>query len=189
VAADRPYRAIPLAAAATTRSTGVARVEAYRAQYPAPMLETIVRESRRHDIDPALFAALVRQESWYNPRATSGAGARGYAQVMPRTGQAVARALRFPHWDAALLYEPEASVTLGAAHLAASLRRYDHEARALAAYNAGQSRVQRWNRKRGTEDAEVFIERIPFTETRDYVRIVLRNRELYRALYPALRPV
>jgi soluble lytic murein transglycosylase len=188
VAADRAYRAIPLAAAAVSRESGAARVEAYRAMYPAPLLDVLVRESRRHEIDPALFAALVRQESWYNPRATSGAGARGFAQVMPRTGQAVARALRFPHWDPALLYEPEASVTLGAAHLAASLRRYDHEARALAAYNAGQSRVQRWNRKRGTDDVEVFIERIPFTETRDYVRIVLRNRELYRALYPALRP-
>ena len=107
---------------------------------------------------------------------------------MPRTGRTVAQSLRFPHWDPALLYEPEASITLGAAHLASSLRRYDHEARALAAYNAGQSRVERWNGKRGMDDVEVFIERIPFTETRDYVRIVLRNRELYRALYPALRP-
>ena len=188
VAADRPYLAIPLAAGVASRAAGSNRVDAYRALYPAPLADVILRESRKHGIDPALFAALVRQESWYNPRATSGAGARGLAQVMPRTGQAVARSLRFPHWDAALLYEPEASVTLGAAHLASSLSRYDHEARALAAYNAGQSRVERWNRKRGTDDIEVFIERIPFVETRDYVRIVLRNRELYRALYPSLRP-
>ncbi|HSJ64140.1 MAG TPA: transglycosylase SLT domain-containing protein [Gemmatimonadaceae bacterium] len=188
VAADRPYRAIPLAAAAVPRADDAARVEAYRALYPAPLLDVIVHESRRNGIDPSLFAALVRQESWYNPRATSGAGARGFAQVMPSVGRAVARSLRFPHWDSALLYEPEASVMLGAAHLAASLRRYEDETRALAAYNAGQSRVQRWNRKAGTNDPEVFIERIPFVETRDYVRIVLRNREIYRALYPALRP-
>jgi soluble lytic murein transglycosylase len=177
-----------LAAAAVRRADGATRVDAYRALYPAPLLDMLARESRRNAIDPALFAALVRQESWYNPRATSGAGARGFAQVMPRVGQAVARSLGFPHFDPALLYEPEASVTLGASHLAASLRRYEDEARALAAYNAGQSRVQRWIRKSGADDPEVFIERIPFVETRDYVRIVLRNRELYRALYPELRP-
>ena len=188
VDADRPYRAIPLAATAVGRADSAARTDAYRALYPAPLLDVIVEESARNGIDPSLFAALVRQESWYNPRATSGAGARGFAQVMPTVGRAVARSLRFPHWDPALLYEPEASVTLGAAHLAASLRRYQDETRALAAYNAGQSRVQRWNRKAGTDDPEVFIERIPFVETRDYVRIVLRNREIYRALYPALRP-
>jgi soluble lytic murein transglycosylase len=171
-----------------SRADSAARTDAYRALYPAPLLDVIVDESARNGIDASLFAALVRQESWYNPRATSGAGARGFAQVMPSVGRAVARSLRFPHWDAALLYEPEASVTLGAAHLAASLRRYQDETRALAAYNAGQSRVERWNRKAGTDDPEVFIERIPFVETRDYVRIVLRNREIYRALYPALRP-
>jgi soluble lytic murein transglycosylase len=188
VEAARAYRAIPLASTAAARADSTTRVHAYRALYPAPLLELLVRESSRNGIDPALFAALVRQESWYNPRATSGAGARGFAQVMPNVGRAVARSLGFPHFDAALLYEPEASMTLGAAHLAASLRRYDDEPRALAAYNAGQSRVQRWVRKAGTDDPEVFIERIPFVETRDYVRIVLRNRELYRALYPALKP-
>jgi soluble lytic murein transglycosylase len=186
VTAGRPYRAIPLAAAAVPRAAGAAREETYRALYPAPFLTVIVAESRRNELDPALFAALIRQESWYNPRATSGAGARGYAQVMPSVGRAVARSLDFPHWDPALLYEPEASITLGARHLAASLRRYRDEPRALAAYNAGQSRVRRWDRKLGVEDVEVFIERIPFVETRDYVRIVLRNRELYRALYPVL---
>lgn len=187
VAGGRPFRAIPLAAAALPASSGAARVDTYRALYPAPLLAVILAESRRNELDPALFAALIRQESWYNPRATSGAGARGYAQVMPSVGRAVARSLDFPHWDPALLYEPEASVTLGARHLAGSLRRYRDEPRALAAYNAGQSRVQRWDRKLGVEDVEVFIERIPFVETRDYVRIVLRNRELYRALYPVLR--
>ena len=122
VAAGRPYRAIPLAAAALPRAAGAARVEAYRALYPLPLLTVIAAESRRNELDPALFAALIRQESWYNPRATSGAGARGYAQVMPSVGRAVARSLGFPLWDPALLYEPEASITLGA-------RRHDKMAR------------------------------------------------------------
>jgi soluble lytic murein transglycosylase len=61
--------------------------------------------------------------------------------------------------------------------------RYRDPARVLAAYNAGESRVERWARKRGTSDPELFVERIPYVETRDYVRIVLRNVELYRQLY------
>ena len=86
-------------------------------------------------------------------------------------------------WDAALLFEPNVSLELGTSHLRAALSEYSSLPRALAAYNAGGSRVERWREKRGAEDPEVFTERIPFVETRDYVRIVLRNRELYRALY------
>jgi soluble lytic murein transglycosylase len=82
-----------------------------------------------------------------------------------------------------LLFDADANLELGVAHLAASLRQYDDLPRVLAAYNAGGSRVTRWASKAGTSDPEVFTERISFTETRDYVRIVQRNAELYRALY------
>jgi len=102
---------------------------------------------------------------------------------MPAVGQQVARALGFPLWDPALLLDPDANLAIGTAHLQAALREYDALPRALAAYNAGGSRVARWVRKPGTADPELFAERIPFTETRDYVRIVQRNRELYRVLY------
>jgi soluble lytic murein transglycosylase len=82
-----------------------------------------------------------------------------------------------------LLYQPDVNIQLGVAHLAANLQQYPDPVYALAAYNAGGSRVARWRQKRGTDDPELFIERIPYTETRDYVRIVTRNRDLYRALY------
>jgi soluble lytic murein transglycosylase len=75
------------------------------------------------------------------------------------------------------------SLALGSRHLKAALGDYTDLPRALAAYNAGRSRVARWMRKGGSADPELFIERITFPETRDYVRIVLRNRDLYRALY------
>ena len=129
------------------------------------------------------MAALIRQESSFNPRATSPAGARGLMQVMPSVGAIVARSLGIREWDPVLLYEPEVSIELGVRHLLAFTGRYEHLAYALAAYNAGQSRVARWSARAGAADPEVFTERIPFAETRDYVRIVLRNRELYRALY------
>jgi soluble lytic murein transglycosylase len=103
-----------------------------------------------------------------------------------------------------LLYEPEVNLAIGVRHLRAFLSQYGPPggaqsgagaeeataerdrsglARALAAYNAGQSRVARWSARAGAKDPEVFIDRIPFAETRDYVRIVLRTAELYRALY------
>ena len=104
-------------------------------------------------------------------------------QVMPTVGQQVARSLGYPVWDSALLFEPDANLELGTAHLAAFMKQYDGLVRTLAAYNAGGSRVERWKTKAGTDDPEIFAERIPFTETRDYVRIVQRNRELYAALY------
>ena len=103
-------------------------------------------------------------------------------QVMPSIGKAIARGLHYPYWNPDLLYEPDVNVELGIAHLRAMLSGRD-PIRALAAYNAGDGRVARWSKKAGAGDAEIFIERIPFVETRDYVRVVLRNRDLYRALY------
>lgn len=141
-------------------------------------------EAAANDLDPSLVAALIRQESRFNPRATSGAGARGLMQIMPRVGRTIATGLEYPTWDAALLYQPGVSLQLGTSHLADLLSGYTDNGRALAAYNAGASRVERWARKHGTDDDEIFVERIPYRETRDYVRIVERNRELYRSLYP-----
>ena len=82
-----------------------------------------------------------------------------------------------------MLFEPVVCIELGTAHLSSSLRRDTPAERALAAYNAGGSRVTRWARRPGADDAELFTEWIPFAETRDYVRIVLRNAAIYRALY------
>ena len=104
-------------------------------------------------------------------------------QVMPTVGRSIARARGYPMWDQALLLEPEVSLELGTSHLADALRQYPDLTRALAAYNAGGSRVRRWNRKAGASDPEIFAERIPFDETRDYVRIVQRNVEMYKVLY------
>lgn len=155
----------------------------YRLLYPLPYEETIRFESGAHDIDPALVAALIRQESSFFPLATSPVGARGLMQIMPAVGRQSAVARSAEVWSDALLYQPDVSLRLGTAHLAGLLARYPDPVRALAAYNAGESRVDRWARKPGASDAEVFVERIPYVETRDYVRIVLRNMTWYRRLY------
>jgi soluble lytic murein transglycosylase len=164
------------------RASPSADARAYRLVYPIVHREAIILESRRRNLDPALVAAIIRQESGFNPRATSGAGARGLMQMMPTVGRAVARSIDVPEWRPDLLYQPDINLQLGIRHLEAFISRYEAPY-ALAAYNAGESRLVRWLRRPGARDPELFVERIPFTETRDYVRIVLRNRAMYRSLY------
>lgn len=150
--------------------------------YPEPFGDALETESRARNLDPALVASLVRQESTFEPRARSGADARGLMQVLPSVGAAVAMGLRFPVWDTALLYQPDVNLQLGTAHLAGLMKEYGGRLDyALAAYNAGGSRVRRWRRLPGTTDPEVFVERIPFEETREYVQVVMRGQAVYAA--------
>ena len=157
---------------------------AYRLLYPLVDGDELNRAAKANNLDPWLVAGLIRQESNFNPRAVSVANARGLMQVLPSVGQEVAKSLRFPVWSPAVLLDADANLQLGTAHLAAFMKEYDEGLpRVLAAYNAGGSRVTRWTTKAGTDDPELFIERIPYVETRDYVRIVQRNADVYRALY------
>ena len=164
-------------------SAAPADERSYLLTYPLLRQAALIARSRANNLDPALVAAVIRQESQWNPRALSRAGARGLMQVMPSVGEAIARSRDYPVWDPALLFEADVSLDLGTTHLRDALSSYSSLPRALAAYNAGGSRVRRWARRTGVADPELFIERIPYTETRDYVRIVMRNAELYRALY------
>jgi soluble lytic murein transglycosylase-like protein len=168
-------RALALGAPADART--------YRLIYPVVHEDALLAETAEHGLEPSLMAALIRQESNFNPAATSPAGARGLAQVMPELGARLARELAYPVWDPILLYQPDVSIQLGAVHLRELFSRYDQPAHILAAYNAGISRVERWSKRIGVEDPEVFAERISFVETRDYVRIIQRNEAIYRALY------
>jgi soluble lytic murein transglycosylase len=157
-----------------------------RAIFPFPGRAAVEAEAREFGIDPLLFAAIVRQESTFDLEALSRAGARGLAQLMPGTAAQAARGLDvtlYPEW----LTVPDLNLHLGASHLAELLRRFGGRVEvAVAAYNAGAAPVARWLSRPGAGDPDQFIELIPFPETRGYVRSVLRNRDLYRALY-ALR--
>jgi soluble lytic murein transglycosylase len=156
----------------------------YRLYFPVLERETLISSSKENGLDPVLVAALIRQESNFNPRATSPAGARGLMQLMPDVGQGLASSRGIAPWNAEMLYDPAVNIKLGTTHLKALVRKYPEVVKQLAAYNAGESRVEKWSTKAGAADPEVFTERIPFVETRDYVRIILRNRAYYEALYP-----
>jgi peptidoglycan lytic transglycosylase len=155
----------------------------FRLLYPVAHVDALLAEATEQGLDASFVAALIRQESSFNPGATSPAGARGLAQVMPELGERLARELEYPVWDPVLLYQPDVSIQLGTFHLRELLARYDQRAHILAAYNAGAPRVERWAKRIGVDDPEVFAEQISFVETRDYVRIIQRNEDIYRALY------
>ena len=177
-----PSQAISLARKA--QNAGAPRdARLYRLLYPLGFPAALRGEATRAGVDASLVAALTRQESLFDPAATSAAGARGLMQVMPEVGKRVARDLGYPEWDAVLLYQADANLEIGSVHLRALLDNQGSVVEVLAAYNAGAHRVVRWRTRGGAEDPELLTERIPFVETRDYVRIVQRNRNLYQVLY------
>src|SRR5438552_4224969 len=157
-------------------------VRVLRAIFPWPNRSAVEAEAQEFGVDALLLAALVRQESVFDVEALSPAGARGLAQLLPSTASLMARGLDvtfYPDW----ITVPDLNLHLGAAHLAELLRRFGRVDAAVAAYNAGPIPVRRWLERAGAGDPDRFIELIPYPETRGYVRSLLRNRELYRALY------
>lgn len=146
------------------------------------VLEDAAREAK---VDPALLAALVRQESSFNPRARSWVGATGLSQIMPATGKWIAPRVGVYDFHPSYLTVPEVNLQMGAIYLRDQLRRYDGARDlALAAYNAGPGRADRWRRELGYgRDVDAFREKIPYAETRHYVQVVLRNAAVYRRLY------
>lgn len=161
-----------------------------RIVFPFPYRESIVRESRARGLDPFFVAGLIRQESMFHATIASSAGAVGLMQLLPSTAQEVARTLGV-RYDRGSLTDPEMNVRLGTQYLASMLRRFDGRAEdALSAYNAGPSRIQQWRGRPEYRDRDVFIEFIPFRETRHYVKVVQQNQRIYTALYgcPGFEP-
>jgi soluble lytic murein transglycosylase-like protein len=156
----------------------------WRLLYPAPSADAITREARGAGLDPNLVAAVALQESAFNPLAVSSAGARGLLQVMPSVGAELARAAGMKKFDSADLFDPAVNLKLGCAHLAEYRRRFGSVPRALAAYNGGPSRVERWSSASGKDDDERFVERIPIPETRLYVKRVMTGSRLYAVAWP-----
>jgi soluble lytic murein transglycosylase len=156
-----------------------------RVVFPFPYRALLQAEADRADVDPYLLAGLVRQESSFNPAARSRVGATGLSQIMPATGKWLAPGAGVSNFDPSLLAVPEINLRMGARYLRDQLRRYGGKRDlALAAYNAGPSRADRWRRELGYGgDPDRFRERIPFAETREYVQVVIRNAVVYRRLY------
>lgn len=155
-----------------------------RVIFPWPYRDMIEQEAKAQGLDPYVLAGLIRQESAFRAEVVSRAGAYGLMQLMPPTARQVAQRLGL-EWDHRWLVVPDANLHLGAVHFANLLKRYNGDVvAALAAYNAGATPVRRWLRYPGARDPIEFVERVPYPETQGYLRTVIRNRSLYRALYP-----
>ena len=150
-------------------------------RFPTPYLGLYQRSAFEANLPPGLLLAISRRESAFNPRARSPAGARGLMQLMPATARLVADRIRDQRPSTDDLYLPATNIRLGAHHLAKLMDRYGrNRALVAAAYNAGEGRVARWRDGTSGMATPVWIERIPFRETRDYVKNVLFYDYVYR---------
>ena len=137
-------------------------------------------------VETPLVLAVIRQESAFDVAATSPAGAQGLMQLMPGTARDISARLGIPYAPSSLIGSPEYNVNLGSSYIQEMLQRFDGSyILALAAYNAGPSRVNQWIASNGdprtsTEAAVDWIEMIPFSETRNYVQRCLENLQVYR---------
>jgi soluble lytic murein transglycosylase len=173
-------RALPMAATAPVASVPLAY---WRILYPEPYWETIKAEAAKNNLDPYLVASLIRQESEFNPSAISGANAYGLMQLLPAVGKTMARQGGLGQYQDFHLLDPATNIRLGTRYLRQTLDKFGGVPEyALAAYNAGATRVEEWKAAAPNQEIDEFVESIPFTETREYVQAILRNQETYRAI-------
>lgn len=179
-AIEQPYASVRLGLIAFNRGLPTA-------QYAFPVGLLPDYKELNGSVDPALLHALSRQESEFNPEARSPVGARGLMQLMPNTARAVARQFKVRYSTGKLTSDPSYNLMLGVAHLSDLIASYDGSyILTLIAYNAGGGRVSEWTREFGDpRDPETdvidWVERIPFTETREYVQKILSTAQIYRA--------
>jgi soluble lytic murein transglycosylase len=156
--------------------------EIWQLLFPIRHWNILTTQAAKTQIDPSLILGIIRQESAFNENARSAADARGLMQILSSTGPKLARQVRITRYSGQKLYQAETNIILGTYYLASLLRHYGRIELALAAYNAGESRVDRWLREFGNVDMPEFVEQIPFSETRGYIKQVISNQALYRLL-------
>jgi soluble lytic murein transglycosylase len=186
--ADSPYRALRVMKSFSADYLSLpldkAPVKFWQMLFPLPYKDDVFINARERGLDPFDVAALIRQESEFNPSAKSRANAYGLMQLMPATGRMVGRQQGMGLVSTGLLLNPGVSIRLGTEYLRQQLSSWDGDLfRTLAAYNAGPGRVREWLAWSNYREPAEFVESIPFTETREYIQAVLRNADIYRELY------
>ncbi|MGL4205434.1 MAG: transglycosylase SLT domain-containing protein [Aeromonadaceae bacterium] len=150
-------------------------------RFPTPMASTFSRYAKARAMEQSFLYALARQESALYPKAQSPVGASGLMQLMPATAAHTAKKIGFAFQGPSQLVDPEVNVNLGSAYLRELLDNYDgNRILAAAAYNAGPGRVRQWRRLSGGKSFDVWVENIPYRETRNYVQNVLVFNAIYQ---------
>ncbi len=159
----------------------------WKQYYPAVYLDLIAENSKIHGLDPWFVKGLIRQESLFNTKSLSMAGARGLMQIMPETGKKVYdTSTKSQPFDADILFIPKTNIELGMKYLWQLHQRFgNNKTHILISYNAGPHVLQRWlKRFSSVKDPDEFIEYIPYPETQKYVKRVMRNQSIYKMLAP-----
>ncbi len=150
-------------------------------RFPMAYKTQVQQNAQKQQLSPAIIFGLIRRESAFNKNAKSPVGARGLMQIMPKTGQQIARELKEKWKSSNQLLNPATNLKYGSYYYKQLLKQFDgHYALAAAAYNAGPHRVNRWLPRDNTLAADIWIETIPFTETRAYVSAVLTYALIYQ---------
>lgn len=177
---------------ALATSSKAAHKDDLKLRFPILYADTIERASRRTSIKPQLIYAMIRQESLFQNDAKSSAGAKGLMQLMPSTAHFVAQTLRQPSPTGNKLYDPTTNIHLGSAYLHRLFKNFSQNPLlAIAAYNAGPNRVKKWLPLHESINADIWIETIPWRETRNYVKNVLTYTMIYQYMTganPSLKP-
>ena len=156
----------------------------WKVLFPQPYWSDLAANSQKNGLDPYLVASLIRQESEFNAGVVSHANAWGLMQLLPSVGKSMAKKDGVKGFNTNELLNPTVNLELGTTNLRLVLDRFGGQQEyALAAYNAGDVPVRQWMAAGNYQDIAEFVESIPYTETREYVQAILRNREIYRALY------
>jgi soluble lytic murein transglycosylase len=154
--------------------------------YPQGFWESVLSYSRKYGQDPYFIASIIRAESQFLPEALSPAGARGLMQVMPATGEKVAQLINIRGFDPDRLFDADTAINIGTRYISTLMKRFKGDPILVAAaYNAGPEAVQTWISRNGysREKSDVFVETIPYYETRGYVKKVFKNYAEYRRIY------
>ena len=168
---------VPDRAIATADRT--VQIHDFAQRYPIPHREALTAAARQWSVDEALVYSIIRQESRFMPWARSRVGATGLMQLMPTTARWVAKQIPVQPYRQEMLAQPDTNILMGAYYFRRVLDDLGHPVLATAAYNAGPGRARRW-RAEGALEGAVYVETIPFNETRDYVKKVFANAWFYR---------
>jgi soluble lytic murein transglycosylase len=154
--------------------------------FPLNYWETIKTEAEQRQIDPYLIASIIRQETGFEPSTVSNADAIGIMQIMPAEAASIATRAGLTPPTREQLFDPKLNIAIGVAEYSQKLAaEHGNTMLAIAAYNAGEEPVGRWIAQQPVDDEDLFVESIPFAETRLYVKTVSRNRFEYRRIYEA----
>lgn len=148
--------------------------------HPRPFRAEVESIAKRFSVEPEIVWSIMKQESAFNPSAVSWVGASGLMQLMPGTAKWEAETIKLDKYD---VFSVRDNITLGTAHISRLMKTYPRLEWALAAYNAGGGNVNKWNKNSGEKPLDLWMEGVPFTETRGYVKHVMGNLFVYRQLY------